>query len=321
VSLLSLVLVAALAAGPAAPRVAAKAVRSLTLEVRELRFREAAAAVLTPFGADYRVAGQVDDFRVSFSLKNATLDQAVRALVRAGRTHLPDLTAYHTERYSIMRRWGRGSPGDTARSAVELPGLEERVSLSLSGATLHEALLKLSEGCSLQYPPPPGVPGDAPPPPPQPVYLPWIMLDAELRDVTVTLHVNHVTPHLAILLLVYAASESGVRVFATKESENYILRTHPTAAGPPPVDDAKQVSLKLRRTPLRTAVQWLSEAAGGRWLVERSLPDVPITLEFEDLAPEVAIRRIVAVGALQARGLTYTRAGRMFLIHWPGTER
>src|SRR5262249_36914591 len=143
------------------------------------------------------------------------------------------------------RRWAPNHfPNAITVSSVEVPGLDERVSLSLADVPLRQAMRELASQCSLAYPPP--VAREEVGATPLSVYLPWILVDPRVPDVRVSVQMHGVAPQSAIWLLGGAVIKAGVPLAITKESENYILSLRAERAfADERLDPDKLVSLDL----------------------------------------------------------------------------
>jgi hypothetical protein len=78
-------------------------------------------------------------------------------------------------------------------------------------------------------------------------------------------------------------------------------------------DDPHVVSLTCRGTEVRKAIQILQTVSDLRVLVDPKVPHVRITLSLKDLAPEDALKTVVA-----AAGLSYRKFGNAYLVEPKG---
>jgi hypothetical protein len=86
--------------------------------------------------------------------------------------------------------------------------------------------------------------------------------------------------------------------------------TSPAAKAAPAAGAAdRMVSLNLRDTPLRTALQMLFEGSGQQHAVENSVPNVPITLQIRDIPFQTALRTLVRLA-----GVTFQKDGEIFIV-------
>src|SRR5579862_1875396 len=76
----------------------------------------------------------------------------------------------------------------------------------------------------------------------------------------------------------------------------------------------KKVTLNLKDTPLRTAIDLLFAGSGLQYAVEPNVPNVPITLMIRDVTLQQALRLLVRLAAVQVPGLTSQRDGDIFIV-------
>jgi hypothetical protein len=87
-------------------------------------------------------------------------------------------------------------------------------------------------------------------------------------------------------------------------------RSAAQSPAPPAIGAAdRTVSLNLRDTPLRTALQMLFEGSGLQHAVENSVPNVPITLQVRDIPFQTALRTLVRLA-----GVTFKKDGEIFIV-------
>jgi hypothetical protein len=73
---------------------------------------------------------------------------------------------------------------------------------------------------------------------------------------------------------------------------------------------ARPVTLRLRQTPLRAAIQMLFRGTGLQHAVEPTVPNYPITLDIRGIPFKTALRTVMRL----APGVTYRKMGEVYVI-------
>lgn len=73
---------------------------------------------------------------------------------------------------------------------------------------------------------------------------------------------------------------------------------------PRPAATVSRMTLDLNETPLRRALDLVLAGTGMSYTLEEGIPDVPVTVNLQDVPLRTAIKRIVANAASQVSGLT-----------------
>jgi hypothetical protein len=73
---------------------------------------------------------------------------------------------------------------------------------------------------------------------------------------------------------------------------------------------AAPVTLNLRDTPLRTALQMLFEGSGLQYAVQLEVPNAPVTLQIRDIPFQTALRTLLRL----VPGITYRKEGDVYVI-------
>jgi hypothetical protein len=89
----------------------------------------------------------------------------------------------------------------------------------------------------------------------------------------------------------------------------------PATPGSLPVPGERKVTLGLKETPLRQALEQLFRGTGLRCAVELGVPNPPITLSLRGQPFEVVLQRLV-----DHAGVKYRREGQFFIIERPPFE-
>src|SRR5437660_861823 len=79
-------------------------------------------------------------------------------------------------------------------------------------------------------------------------------------------------------------------------------------------DADKKVTLNLRDTPLRDAINLLFTGSGYQFSIDPNVPNIPISLNIRDVGLQQALRLIVKQAATLQPGLTFSRDGDIFVI-------
>ena len=88
----------------------------------------------------------------------------------------------------------------------------------------------------------------------------------------------------------------------------------------PPAAQAQQdegeglVTLNLRDTPLRNAIDLIFQGSGLQYAVAPNVPNVPVTVNVRDLSLQSALRLVLRLGAVSVPGLTHGRDGDVYVI-------
>jgi hypothetical protein len=119
------------------------------------------------------------------------------------------------------------------------------------------------------------------------------------------------TLHSAVWLVAGAASEQGPRLQVRREGANFNISLAPEPMRPA----ARAVDLHLKYVPLRKALKQAGQQTGLRFVIDGSVPDVPITLRLNRLTPDAAVRQVTAVAALRVPRVACARAGDVVVVH------
>jgi hypothetical protein len=85
----------------------------------------------------------------------------------------------------------------------------------------------------------------------------------------------------------------------------------PNSTAAPQADRGEvPVSLTLRETPLRTALEMLFDGTGRQHAVEPDVPNAPITLSIRDIPFQTALRTLLHL----ATNVTYLKEGEIYII-------
>ena len=300
----------ALFALPAAAEPASKpAPKRVTLQLQRVLLRQAVDRLTAATGENVVVYAHVPDLRISLDVRNITMRDALLRLITDLRKEIPDLTGYQLpEAYVIKRRWLR-LERPSVSSVQEFPELAERVSLQVTDTPFTEAVRQLVKPTGVSY-----LPGPSP----------WVQILADGPDPRISATVPDLPIDLGIHYLMQIARRQDPGITLRKESENFVI-WHTESSEQQVLREEyaararahlrSPVRLELHDTPLRDAIRQIFPDHVCRWAVDPLLPDLPVTLRTGDLEPEAALRRVLAVAALQAPGTTYTRLGDFFLIH------
>src|SRR5439155_4147241 len=82
----------------------------------------------------------------------------------------------------------------------------------------------------------------------------------------------------------------------------------PSGAGAAPA--AAPITLHLRDTPLRSALETLFEGTGLQHAVEPAVPNYPITLDIRDVPFSSALRTLLRL----APGVTFRKEGEIYIV-------
>lgn len=294
-----LLLATVLAAGPLPAAPAADEpppgapLHRLTLDLKHVPLRQALEIVCMGSGLKYEVEAGVPDVAIDLSVQDLPVRAVVRRLVRAAAEQVPGLDVQSDPDSAILRV--RRGP---ARSA-QFRGPGWRVSLTVRDVPLRRAVEALFADVDSAC-----------------------IVEANVPDVLVTVVCRDVTLESAVWLLTGAASSDESRVIFRREAENYVLGVAPRPVSSPPSAPtgnkprpaADRTSLVLNFVPLRRALAALSPDPEYRWIVEKDVPDVRVALRLSNLPLEGAVKQVTGVAALRAPGLTYTRAGKVFVF-------
>src|SRR6266581_216347 len=77
-----------------------------------------------------------------------------------------------------------------------------------------------------------------------------------------------------------------------------------------PVPGTTPVTLSLRDTPLRTALQMLFEGSGLQHAVEPAVPNYPVTLDIRDVPFSTALRTLLRL----APQVVYRKEGDIYIV-------
>jgi type II secretory pathway component GspD/PulD (secretin) len=86
------------------------------------------------------------------------------------------------------------------------------------------------------------------------------------------------------------------------------------AAGQQPSRLDRKVAVNIRQVSLRAALEQLFRGSGLSYAVSSGVPDVPITLKFQDTRLEDAVRALMEAASTQVPGITAVREGSVFLV-------
>src|SRR3954452_21388269 len=79
-------------------------------------------------------------------------------------------------------------------------------------------------------------------------------------------------------------------------------------------DVEKKVTLNLRDTPVRDAINLLFTGSGYQFSIDPNVLNVPVNLNIRDVGLQQALRLIIKQAATVQQGLTFSRDGDIFVI-------
>src|SRR5438093_759422 len=79
-------------------------------------------------------------------------------------------------------------------------------------------------------------------------------------------------------------------------------------------NEDRKVTLNLRDSPLRQAIELLFSGSGLQYSIAPNVPDVPINMNVRDINVQAALRLVVKQASIAAPGLTYSRDGDVFVV-------
>jgi hypothetical protein len=274
-------------AGGAAPRQG-----RVTLELSGVPLRKLLDLVSQGTGVRYEVEGGIPDPPLDLSVRAVPVEEAVRRILRAAAPKVGPLELHPDPEDAGLVRVRRA-----ASRAARFQGPRQRVSLRVHELPLRAAVERLTRDRDV-----------------------WCAVDPNVPDVPVTTVFSNVSLESGVWLLAGAASEHGPRLAIRREGVNFALAIERPASTGSSAQTARAgwrgsrlVNLNLKYTPLRKALG--AAGPGIRFRVEPDVPDVRVTLRLRNLTPDAAVRQIVGVASLQARGVSFTRSGDVYVVH------
>jgi hypothetical protein len=80
------------------------------------------------------------------------------------------------------------------------------------------------------------------------------------------------------------------------------------------VDQDRKVTLALKDSPLRAAIDALFQGSGLQYAIDPNVPNVPVTINLRDVGFQAALRILVRQAAVAVPGLTSSREGDVYMI-------
>lgn len=255
---------------------------------------------------DCLVSVEVPELPVRAQVSAATLDEAVRAVLKAARAVDPELTLSRTQnRYLLFNAHPYhpevalpdSGPPYWAQVEASGRGEDERLTADFRDMPLRDVISAAMAGSSLRYTVDPNVPN--------------IPVNFNIRDVQ--------RPAL-LRLVVRQAAVAIPGLELSQQDEVYVVSIRPGAApaaraAPPREAGAdRKITLDLRDMPLRDAIALLFKGSGLQYAIDPNVPNVPITLNIRDISLPAALRLIVRQAAIEAPGLTVSKEGEVYLI-------
>src|SRR5687767_4883181 len=90
------------------------------------------------------------------------------------------------------------------------------------------------------------------------------------------------------------------------------MKSAPAYAQAP--DAEKKITINLKETPLRTAIDLIFAGTGYQYSIDPNVQNVPITLQLRDISLQQALRTIVRQAATVIPGLTQSKDGDLYNI-------
>lgn len=192
-----------------------------------------------------------------------------------------------------------GAGARPARADADAPS-EKKVTLRLVNSPLRQAVGLLLAGTGLQY-----------------------AVGPNVRDVPINLTVTQVSALSALRMLVRQAAVAVPGLALNLEGDVYVVeaaaeKPHEPAADP---GAAPKVTLNLKDTPLRDALDLLFHGTRLQYSVDPNVPNPPINLTVRDQNVEAALKLILRQAATVVPGLTYSRESEVYIIKIRAVKR
>ncbi len=90
----------------------------------------------------------------------------------------------------------------------------------------------------------------------------------------------------------------------------------PASAQTTPASDSAEtrVSIQVRDVPFRSALDLIFRGSGRQFVIEPTVPNVPVTMQLRDIGLEPALRLLIRLAQSQAPGLMLRREGDVYMI-------
>ena len=192
---------------------------------------------------------------------------------------------------------GVAAPSVVRAQAAE-PAPERKVSLELNQVPLRDAVERLSQEVGARFTVAPNVPN--------------VLVNVTLRDVSLD---------TALRLISRSAASKAPGVGVWPDGDAYVVRVGGLLRRPRAVEaveasefSGRLVTLSLQDTPLRRAVDALFRQAGVNYMVNRNMPDAPITLHVQDLPFDQALDLFAQEAQDQVPSFNIKKVGETFLV-------
>ncbi|HTE17446.1 MAG TPA: STN domain-containing protein, partial [Armatimonadota bacterium] len=271
--------------------------RKVSLHLREVPLRAALDSIFADSPEDFTMDAEIPDIRLTAKVDGLTVPAAVRLLVRLASVHVPGLTFHREGRlYRVLVQVAAPDEVFDVEALDKGPEAGRRVSLSLREVTLRAALSQLFQGTSVQYAVTPDVP-----------------------DVPVTFNLRDVSLRGALRLLLRNISVRVPALTLGREDGVLILAMRPLGLGggahDGPTDRARQTaSVNLKEVRLRAALAALLAGTGEKYTVEPNVPDVPVTLNLQDVEVRAGLRLLIDRATVGAPGLTLRQDNDRYVV-------
>ena len=270
--------------------------------------REALLHLFRSQPADCLVAVDVPDVPIRTHFSYANLDEAVDAVVKAGRASDAELKLSRDGGKYVLSNEHPFHPEDALASPagpeqwawVHASGAGEDalVDADLRNLPLREAIRSAFIGSGLQYTVDPNVPN--------------VPVTLNLRDI-------HFPAMLRLVVRQAAVQIPGLEV--AKQDQVYVVSIRPVSppaaalpAQPGEAVGERKITLDIRDMPLRDVIALLFKGSGLQYAIDPNVPNVPITLNIRDISVPAALRLIIRQAAVQVPGLTVGKEGDIYLI-------
>jgi hypothetical protein len=267
--------------------------RPVSVTLKDVGLRTAVETLFEAAGVRWRLDREVPNVPITLTLPALPLEDAVRVLVRVGAATVPGLAALkESDGYHVTRTGALVS--DPVLPPEPDPRLAKKVTADLKSVPLREALEQLFRGTDAPH-----------------VVLPTV------PDVAVTARIDDRPVREAIEKVLQVAYGSLPALYFGREGGVYLfgLRSpaRQTAGRQKPGAETKGF-FNIRGVPLRKTLGYLFQATGLEYLVEESVPDEEVTINFRNVTVEEAARQLVRELGEKVPGLAYTRKDQVFMF-------
>jgi hypothetical protein len=266
-----------------------------SIDCEDVSVQVALRTLFRNVGVRFEVRGRIPEARVTLKLLNVPIEDALKVLVRQLAFTEPNVRIFQKQGLYVVRAdlptmlsGTEGAP--VLPDAEPTTGLLGKTPVDTAELPLRVALDRLFSAAGAS-----------------------VMVDPDVPEVSTTTPRRPGSPLWSrISQLIESARSRVPQLYVGQIGEVYVVARLGRLIPPRPAElrgdgvIERRISLKLAQVPLRVAIDTLFARTGEQYSVNPDVPNVPITLELQDVGFQAALRFILRKAGEQVSGLTYS---------------